>query len=149
LAVLEQIIVVRDRDFPIGIPYWLFQCFVLGNGSSVFTPGAANKVNINGHEVVKGLRTGSSISSCWPGTTLFVTTIAVVNAFETVDQVYIMTGGCPNNATNMLLFDLWQTLFSFNDYGRIPGSKSNMRRSVEGRKPIPTVPDIKASHEFG
>lgn len=52
------------------------------------------------------------------GTTLFVTTIAVVNAFETVDQIYIMTGGGPNNATNMLLFDLWQTLFSFNDYGQ-------------------------------
>ena len=52
------------------------------------------------------------------GTTLFVTTIAVVNAFETVDQIYIMTGGGPNNATNMLLFDLWQTLFSFNDLGQ-------------------------------
>jgi sn-glycerol 3-phosphate transport system permease protein len=52
------------------------------------------------------------------GTTLFVSTIAVVNAFETVDQIYIMTGGGPNNATNMLLYDLWQTLFSFNDYGQ-------------------------------
>ncbi|MGC8634711.1 MAG: carbohydrate ABC transporter permease [Candidatus Limnocylindrales bacterium] len=52
------------------------------------------------------------------GTTLFVTTIAVVNAFETVDQIYIMTGGGPTNATNMLLFNLWQTLFSFFDTGR-------------------------------
>jgi sn-glycerol 3-phosphate transport system permease protein len=52
------------------------------------------------------------------GTTLFVTTIAVVNAFETVDQIYIMTGGGPNNATAMLLFDLWQTLFSFLDVGK-------------------------------
>ena len=52
------------------------------------------------------------------GTTLFVTTIAVVNAFETVDQLYIMTGGGPNNSTSMLLFDLWQTLFSFFDLGR-------------------------------
>ncbi len=52
------------------------------------------------------------------GTTLFVTTIAVVNAFETVDQIYIMTGGGPNNASNMLLFYLWQTLFSFLDVGR-------------------------------
>jgi sn-glycerol 3-phosphate transport system permease protein len=51
------------------------------------------------------------------GTTLFVTTIAVVNAFETVDQIYIMTGGGPNNATAMLLFSLWQTLFSFLDVG--------------------------------
>ncbi len=52
------------------------------------------------------------------GTTLFVTTIAVINAFETVDQIYIMTGGGPVNATNMLLFDLWQTLFSYLDVGR-------------------------------
>ena len=52
------------------------------------------------------------------GTTLFVTTIAVVNAFETVDQIYIMTGGGPNNATTMLLFDFWQTLFSFIDFGQ-------------------------------
>lgn len=52
------------------------------------------------------------------GTTLFVTTIAVVDAFQTVDQVYIMTGGGPINATNMLLFDVWQTLFSFLDVGK-------------------------------
>lgn len=52
------------------------------------------------------------------GTTLFVTTIAVVNAFETVDQIYIMTGGGPINSTNMLLFDIWQTLFSYLDIGR-------------------------------
>ena len=52
------------------------------------------------------------------GTTLFVTTIAVINAFETVDQIYIMTGGGPNNGTTMLLFSLWQTLFSFLDFGK-------------------------------
>jgi sn-glycerol 3-phosphate transport system permease protein len=52
------------------------------------------------------------------GTTLFVTTIAVINAFETVDQIYIMTGGGPINSTSMLLFDLWQTLFSYLDIGR-------------------------------
>ncbi len=52
------------------------------------------------------------------GTTLFVTTIAVINAFETVDQIYIMTGGGPVNATNMLLFNLWQTLFSYLDVGK-------------------------------
>ncbi len=52
------------------------------------------------------------------GTTLFVTTIAVVNAFETVDQIYIMTGGGPVNATNMLLFHLWETLFNFYNTGQ-------------------------------
>jgi sn-glycerol 3-phosphate transport system permease protein len=52
------------------------------------------------------------------GTTLFVTTIAVINAFETVDQIYIMTGGGPVNSTNMMLFDLWQTLFSYMNIGQ-------------------------------
>ena len=52
------------------------------------------------------------------GTTLFVTTIAVINAFETVDQIYIMTGGGPVNSTSMLLFSIWQTLFSYLDIGR-------------------------------
>jgi sn-glycerol 3-phosphate transport system permease protein len=52
------------------------------------------------------------------GTTLFVTTIAVINASETVDQIYIMTGGGPYNAFAMLLFSMWQTLFSFLDVGK-------------------------------
>ena len=52
------------------------------------------------------------------GTTLFVTTIAVINAFETVDQIYIMTGGGPVNSTGMMLFNLWQTLFSYLDVGK-------------------------------
>ncbi|HEV2250856.1 MAG TPA: sugar ABC transporter permease [Candidatus Limnocylindria bacterium] len=52
------------------------------------------------------------------GTTLFVTIIAVVDAFQTVDQIYILTGGGPTNATSMLLFAVWQTLFSFLDVGR-------------------------------
>jgi sn-glycerol 3-phosphate transport system permease protein len=52
------------------------------------------------------------------GTTLFVTTIAVINAFETVDQIFIMTKGGPVNATNMLLFNLWNTLFSYLDIGK-------------------------------
>lgn len=52
------------------------------------------------------------------GTTLFVTTIAVINAFESVDQVYLMTNGGPLNATTMLLFYLWQTLFSYLDFGK-------------------------------
>ena len=52
------------------------------------------------------------------GTTLFVTTIAVINSFETVDQVYIMTSGGPVNSTNMLLFNVYQTLFSYMDTGK-------------------------------
>jgi sn-glycerol 3-phosphate transport system substrate-binding protein len=39
-----------------GIPYWLFQAFVIGNGSNVVTPGVANKVNFNGPDVIQALQ---------------------------------------------------------------------------------------------
>lgn len=39
-----------------GIPYWLFQSFVIGNGSNVVTPGAPNKVNFNGSDVIQALQ---------------------------------------------------------------------------------------------
>jgi sn-glycerol 3-phosphate transport system permease protein len=52
------------------------------------------------------------------GTTLFVTTIAVVNAFSTVDQIYLMTGGGPVNSSSMLLFEIYNTLFKYLDAGK-------------------------------
>ncbi|MGE5674265.1 MAG: carbohydrate ABC transporter permease [Mycobacterium leprae] len=56
----------------------------------------------------------------WPlltPTTLFVATIAFINAFKTVDQIFIMTGGGPSNATLTLLFYIFQETFSFWDKG--------------------------------
>lgn len=56
----------------------------------------------------------------WPlvmPTTLFVSTIAAINAFKTVDQLYVMTGGGPNDASNLLLFYLYQQAFKFLDRG--------------------------------
>ena len=51
------------------------------------------------------------------GTTIFVVTIAVTNAFQTVDQLYAMTQGGPNNASNLLLFNIFETNFRFQDSG--------------------------------
>ena len=51
------------------------------------------------------------------GTTLFVTTIALVDAFQAVDQIYILTKGGPDNASNMLLFFLYELQFIFLDSG--------------------------------
>lgn len=51
------------------------------------------------------------------GTTLFVTTIAVVASFQTADQIYVMTAGGPDNASNLLLFDIYETNFRFQDHG--------------------------------
>ncbi len=50
-------------------------------------------------------------------TTLFVGTIAAVNAFRTVDQLWLMTSGGPGNATNLLLFHIFEVAFSFFDRG--------------------------------
>lgn len=54
----------------------------------------------------------------WPllmPTTLFIFVNAVLNAFKLVDHVFILTKGGPNNATNLLLYYIYETAFSFFD----------------------------------
>lgn len=54
----------------------------------------------------------------WPllmPTTLFVLINASMNAFRIVDQVIAMTNGGPNNSSNLLLFYIYRTAFSFWD----------------------------------
>ncbi|MBU9710677.1 carbohydrate ABC transporter permease [Evansella tamaricis] len=46
-------------------------------------------------------------------TTLFVLILATTNAFKLVDHLVVMTGGGPNNASNLLLFYIYQTAFSY------------------------------------
>lgn len=56
----------------------------------------------------------------WPllkPTTLFVVIIAITNAFKTVDHLYIMTKGGPNNASTMILYYIYQVGFEFWDIG--------------------------------
>lgn len=56
----------------------------------------------------------------WPllmPTTLFVAIIALTNAFKTVDHLYIMTKGGPDNASTMILYYLYQVGFEFWDIG--------------------------------
>ncbi|WP_333833420.1 carbohydrate ABC transporter permease [Rubrimonas sp.] len=48
-------------------------------------------------------------------TTLFVAVNALINAFRVVDHIFAMTGGGPNNATNLLLFHIWEVGFRFWD----------------------------------
>lgn len=50
-------------------------------------------------------------------TTLFVATISFINAFKTVDQVFIMTGGGPSNASNLLLYHIFELTFGNWDKG--------------------------------
>jgi len=51
-------------------------------------------------------------------TTLFVMIIAITNSFKFVDHLYIMTKGGPDNASNLLLYYIYETAFSFWDLGK-------------------------------
>jgi sn-glycerol 3-phosphate transport system permease protein len=51
-------------------------------------------------------------------TTLFVLVIASINAFQSVDQIWVMTGGGPDNTTNLLLFYVYKAAFMFFDLGK-------------------------------
>lgn len=56
----------------------------------------------------------------WPllaPTTLFVGTISFINAFKTVDQIFVMTGGSPQSMSNLLLFHIYELTFSFYERG--------------------------------
>ena len=44
--------------------------------------------------------------------------IATTNAFKTVDQLVVMTQGGPNNASNLLLYYIYESTFRFMDYGK-------------------------------
>ncbi len=44
-------------------------------------------------------------------TTLFVSTIAIIDAFQVVDHIFVMTQGGPSGASTVLLYYLWQVRF--------------------------------------
>lgn len=50
-------------------------------------------------------------------TTFFVAIMAVIDSFQAIDQVYLMTGGGPGNATNLFIFYIYQNAFRFFDIG--------------------------------
>jgi sn-glycerol 3-phosphate transport system permease protein len=49
--------------------------------------------------------------------TFFIFVIAIINAFEAVDQIYIMTQGGPSNSTNLIVYFIYQNAFRFWDMG--------------------------------
>jgi len=46
-------------------------------------------------------------------TSFFVAIIAILQSFQSVDQVYLMTRGGPGNATNLMVYHIYQHAFSF------------------------------------
>lgn len=52
----------------------------------------------------------------WP-TLVFVLTLAMFSAFQTVDLVYVMTQGGPIDSTRVMLFNIYETAFSYGNTG--------------------------------
>lgn len=50
-------------------------------------------------------------------TTVFITTIAFIDAFRTVDHIFVLTSGGPSRTSTVLLFDLWLERFEYQDIG--------------------------------
>jgi sn-glycerol 3-phosphate transport system permease protein len=50
--------------------------------------------------------------------TLFISTIAFIGAFQTVDHIFVLTAGGPSNASTVLLYWLWQVRFEYLNVGR-------------------------------
>jgi ABC-type sugar transport system permease subunit len=50
-------------------------------------------------------------------TTFFVAVMVVIDSFQAIDQVYLMTGGGPGHSTNLFIFYIYQNAFRFFDFG--------------------------------
>lgn len=50
-------------------------------------------------------------------TTLFITIVAFIDAFRTVDHIFVLTSGGPSRASTVLLFELWLQRFEYQDIG--------------------------------
>ncbi|TLS50625.1 sugar ABC transporter permease [Paenibacillus antri] len=55
-------------------------------------------------------------------TTFFVTIIAIINSFKVFDQILVMTGGGPGNASRVLVFHLYDYAFQDFSFGRSSAS---------------------------
>jgi sn-glycerol 3-phosphate transport system permease protein len=50
-------------------------------------------------------------------TTLFISTIAFIDSFRTIDHIFVLTSGGPSQASTILLFQLWQERFENQNIG--------------------------------
>jgi sn-glycerol 3-phosphate transport system permease protein len=53
--------------------------------------------------------------------TLFITTIAFIGAFQAVDHIFVLTSGGPSDKSTVLLFYLWQQRFENLNIGKAAG----------------------------
>ncbi len=50
-------------------------------------------------------------------TTVFITIVAFIDSFRTVDHIYVLTSGGPSRSSTVLLFELWQQRFEYQNIG--------------------------------
>jgi sn-glycerol 3-phosphate transport system permease protein len=50
-------------------------------------------------------------------TTVFIVTVAFIDAFRTIDHIFVLTSGGPSRASTVLLFELWDQRFGNQDIG--------------------------------
>lgn len=50
-------------------------------------------------------------------TTLFISTVAFIDAFRTIDHIFVLTSGGPSRASTVLLFELWLQRFEYQNIG--------------------------------
>ena len=50
-------------------------------------------------------------------TTLFITIVAFIDSFRTVDHIFVLTSGGPSRSSTVLLFELWLERFEYQDIG--------------------------------
>jgi len=50
-------------------------------------------------------------------TTVFITIIAFIDSFRTIDHIFVLTSGGPSRASSLLLFELWKQRFENQDIG--------------------------------
>ncbi len=50
-------------------------------------------------------------------TTVFIITVAFIDAFRTIDHIFVLTSGGPSRASTVLLFELWDQRFGNQDIG--------------------------------
>ncbi len=50
-------------------------------------------------------------------TTVFITIVAFIDSFRTVDHIFVLTSGGPSRSSTVLLFELWLERFEFQDIG--------------------------------
>ncbi len=74
-----------------------------------------NAARLDGAGIVR-LTLNIRLPLLWP-TLLFVMVLAISNALQTLDLVYVMTQGGPSNATNLVLFHIYETQFAFSNTG--------------------------------